>query len=159
MLGNTFNILCSSPWIPGPAPENGKPPLPPKSFSTPTSDRGFTGPSVLIGTIQFLCHVWLFVIACMAIEQAPLPFTILCSFPKLMSIESVMPSYHLIFLVPFLLPTIFPSIRVPSNELTIHIRWCKCWASSSASVLPLNIDLPLSKQNSCFQSSNKFEHW
>ena len=45
-----------------------------------------------------------------------------------MSMESVMPSYHLILLTPLLLPTIFPSIRVSSNELALHIRWPKCWS-------------------------------
>ena len=96
MFGNTFNILCSLPWIQGPAPENRKPPFPPKSFSAPTRAKGFTGPSVLIGIIQLLSHVWLFVITCMATEQASLSYTILCSFLKLMSIELVMPSHHLI---------------------------------------------------------------
>ena len=128
MFGYTFNILCSLPWIQGPAPEDGKPPLPLKSFSTPTRARGFTGHFVLIGILQLLSHVWLFVITCMATEQASLSFNILCGFLKLMSIESVMPSHHLIPLIPLLLPTIFPSIRVSSNELAFHIRWPKCWS-------------------------------
>ena len=50
---------------------------------------------------------------------------------KLMSIESVMPSNHLILCHPFLLlPSIFPSIRVFSNESVLHIRWPKCWSFS-----------------------------
>ena len=50
---------------------------------------------------------------------------------KLMSIESVMPSNHLILCGPLLLPTsIFPSIRVFSNESALHIRWPKCWSFS-----------------------------
>ena len=57
MFGNTFNILCSLPWIQEPAPENRKPPFPPKSFSAPTRAKGFTGPSVLIGIILLLSHV------------------------------------------------------------------------------------------------------
>ena len=57
-----------------------------------------------------------------------------------MSIESVMPSNHLILCHPLLfLPSIFHSIRVFSNELDLHIRWQKCWTLASASVLPINI--------------------
>ena len=57
ILGNTFKILCSLPWIQGPAPEDGKPPLPLKSFSTPTRTRAFSGLCVLIGIVQLLSHV------------------------------------------------------------------------------------------------------
>ena len=163
MFGNTFNILCSLHWIQGPGPENGKPPFPHKSFSTPTRARGFTGHSVLIGIIQLLSHIWLFVITCMAKEQASLSYNILCSFLKLMSIESCplspMQSHHLIPLIPLLMSSIFPSISVSSNELDIHIRWPKSWSFNFSSVLPLNIALPLPKQNSCFQPYNKIEHW
>ena len=63
----------------------------------------------------------------MATEQASLSFTILWSFLKLMSIELVMPSQHLIPLIPLLLPTVFPRIRASSNELALHIGWPKCW--------------------------------
>ena len=49
---------------------------------------------------------------------------------KLMSIESVMPSNHLILCHPLLLPSIFPSIRVFSNESVLSIRWPKCWSFS-----------------------------
>ena len=57
---------------------------------------------------------------------------------KLMSIESVMPSSHLILCCPLLLlPSIFPSIRVFSNESVLHIRWPKCW-SFSFSISPSN---------------------
>ena len=59
---------------------------------------------------------------------------------QLMSIESVMPSNHLILCRPHvLLPSIFPSIRVFSNESVIRMRWPKYWSSVSASVLPMNI--------------------
>ena len=159
MFVNTFKILCSLPWIQGPAPEDGKPPLPPKSFSTPTSARGFTGPCVLIGIVQLLSNVWLFVITCMAAKQASLTFTISWSFLKLMSIESVMPSHHLILLITLLLPTVFPSISVLPMSWVFTSDGLSVGASSSASVLPLNIALPLAKQNSCFQSPNKIEHW
>ena len=67
----------------------------------------------------------------MAARQAPLSFTISLSFLQLMSIESVMPSNHLILCYPLLLlPSIFPSIRVFSNELALHIRWPKYWSFS-----------------------------
>ena len=63
--------------------------------------------------------------------QAPLSFTISWSLLKLMSIESAMPSNHLILCCPLLLlPSIFPSIRVFSNELALHIRWPKYWSFS-----------------------------
>ena len=65
-------------------------------------------------------------------------FTISGSLLKLMSIESVMPSNHLILCVPLLLPySIFPSIRVFSNESVLHIRWPKYW-SFSFSISPSN---------------------
>ena len=58
--------------------------------------------------------------------------------PKLMSIESVMPSSHLILCCPLLLlPSIFPSIRIFSNESALHIRWPKYW-SFSFSISPSN---------------------
>ena len=64
-------------------------------------------------------------------RQASPSFTISRSLPKLMSIESVMPSNHLILCRPLLLlPSIFPSIRVFSSESVLHIRWPKCWSFS-----------------------------
>ena len=72
------------------------------------------------------------------IIQASLSFTIFWSLLKLMSIESVMPSSHLILCHPLLfLPSIFPSIRVFSNESTLPIKWPKYW-SFSFSVSPSN---------------------
>ena len=63
--------------------------------------------------------------------QVSLSFTISQSLPKLMSIESVMPSNHLVLCHPLLLlPSIFPSIRIFSNELAFHIRWSKYWSFS-----------------------------
>ena len=71
-------------------------------------------------------------------HQAFLSFTISLSLLKLMCIESVMPSNHLILCRPFLLlPSIFPSIRVFSNESALHIRWPKYW-SFSFSISPFN---------------------
>ena len=74
-----------------------------------------------------------------AAHQASLSFTISRSLLKLMSIKSVMTSNHLILCRPLLLPSIFPSIRVFSNELALRIRWQSIGASPSASVLPVNI--------------------
>ena len=62
--------------------------------------------------------------------QASLSITNSWSLLKLMSIESVMPSNHLIFCCPLLPPSMFPSIRVFSNELVLHIRWPKYWSFS-----------------------------
>ena len=69
--------------------------------------------------------------------QDSLSFTMSRSLLKLMSIESVMPSNHLILCRPLLLPSIFPSIRVFSNELALHMRWPKYW-SFSFSISPSN---------------------
>ena len=69
---------------------------------------------------------------CTAARQASLSITNSQSVLKLMSLELVMPSNHLILCHPlFLLPSIFPSIRVFSNESVLHIRWLKYWSFSS----------------------------
>ena len=82
-----------------------------------------------------LSHVQLFATP-RAAHQAPLPFTVSHSLPRLMSIESVMPSNHLILCRPLLLPpAIFPVIRVFSNDSVLHIRWPKYW-SLSFSICP-----------------------
>ena len=74
----------------------------------------------------------------MAAHQASLSFTISQNMLKLMSIESVMPSNHLILCCPLLLlPSVFPSIRVFSNKSALHIRWPKYW-SFSFSISPSN---------------------
>ena len=72
-----------------------------------------------------------------AAHQASLFFTISRSLLKLMSIESVMPSNHLILCRPLLLPSVFPTIRVFSNESALHIKWPKYW-SSGFSISPSN---------------------
>ena len=70
----------------------------------------------------------------------PCPFSNFRSLLKLRSIELVMPSNHLtLCCLLFLLPSIFPSIRVFSSVLVLHMRWPKYWISASASVLPMNI--------------------
>ena len=78
--------------------------------------------------IQSLYHVWLFATAWTAAHLAPLPSTISQSLLKFMSIEIVMPSNHLILCCPLLLPSIFPSIRVFSNESVLRIKRPKYWS-------------------------------
>ena len=82
-------------------------------------------------SVQLLSHVWLFVTPWTTARQASLSITNSQSPPKPMSIESVMPSNHLILCHPLLLlASIFPSIRVFSNESALHIRWPKYWSFS-----------------------------
>ena len=89
-------------------------------------------------SVQSLSHVWLFAAPWTAARQAFLSITNSRSPPKPMSIESMMPSSHLILCCPLLLlPSIFPSIRVFSNESILHIRWPKYW-SFSFSISPSN---------------------
>ena len=80
--------------------------------------------------VQLLSSVRLFATPRTAAHQASLFFTIFWSLLKLMSIESVMPSNHLILRHPLLLPSSFPSIRVFSNESVLLIRWPKYWRLS-----------------------------
>ena len=88
-------------------------------------------------SVQF-SHVWLFVTPWTAAHQASLSITNSWSLFKLMSIESVMPSNHLILCHPLLLlPSIFPSMGVFFNESVLHIRWPKYW-SFSFSISPSN---------------------
>ena len=80
---------------------------------------------------QSLSRVWLFATPWTAARQASLSITNSQSPPKPMSIESGMPSNHLILCCPLLLlPSIFPSIRVFSNESALHIRWSSYWSFS-----------------------------
>ena len=82
-------------------------------------------------SVQSLSHVRLFVTPWIAAHQASLSITSSWSLPKLMCIESVMPSSHLSLCCPlFLLPPIPPSIRVFSNESTLRMRWPKYWSFS-----------------------------
>ena len=92
----------------------------------------------IVVVVQLLSHVQLFAMPWIAACQAPLSSTISQSLFKLMSIESEMLSNHFILCHPLLLlPSIFPSIRVFSNELALHIRWPKYW-SFSFSISPFN---------------------
>ena len=94
-----------------------------------------------IAIVQLLSHVQLFAAPLAAACQASMSFTISQSLLKLMSTELMMPSNHLILCrLLLLLPSVFPSIRVLSNEWALHIRWPSTGASTSASVLPMNIE-------------------
>ena len=94
--------------------------------------------SHVTAVVQLPSHVQLFATPWTAAHQASLSFTPSQSLLRLMSIESVMPSNHLILYHPFLLlPSIFPSIRVFPNESGLPIRWPKCWSFSS-SISPSN---------------------
>ena len=89
-------------------------------------------------SVQSLSRVPLFATPWTAAHQASLSITNAQSLPKLMSTELVMPSNHLILCRPLLLlPSIFPSIRVISNESALHIRWPKYW-SFSFNISPSN---------------------
>ena len=101
------------------------------------SHKLFFGPSQF-SSVQSLSCVWLFVTPWTAAHQASLSITNSWSLLKLMSIESVIPSSHLILCRPLLLsPSIFPSIRVFSNESVLHIRWSKYW-NFSFNISPSN---------------------
>ena len=93
---------------------------------------------LIISSVQSLCRVQLFATPWPAAHQASLSITNSWNLLKLMSIELVMPSNHLILCRPlFLLPSIFPSIRVFPNESVLHRRWPKYW-SFSFSISPSN---------------------
>ena len=89
-------------------------------------------------SVKSLSHVWLFATPWTAARQASLSITNSWNLLKLMSIEPVMPSNHLILCYPLLLlPSIFPSIRVFSSESILRIRWPKYW-NFSFSISPSN---------------------
>ena len=90
--------------------------------------------------VQSISHVWFFETSWIPARQAPLSSAISRSLSKFMPIESVLPSNHFVLCRPLLLlPSIFPSIRVFSSELALHIRWPKYWSLSfSFSISPSN---------------------
>ena len=99
----------------------------------------FVFPPLMFSSVQSLSRIRLFATPWNAAHQASLSITNSRSSPKLMCIESVMPSSHLILCRPLLLlPSIFPSIRVFYNESTLPMRWPKYW-SFSLSISPMNI--------------------
>ena len=81
-------------------------------------------------SVQSLSCIWLFATLWTPAHQASLSISNSQSSPKLLSIESMMPSSHLILCCPLLLPSIFPNIRVFSNESAPHIRWPSYWSFS-----------------------------
>ena len=82
-----------------------------------------------LSSVQWLSHVQLFVTSWITAHQASLSIINSRSLLKFMSIESVIPSSHLILCHPLLLlPSVFPSIRVFSNESVLHIKWPKYWS-------------------------------
>ena len=92
----------------------------------------------MLSSVQLLSHIQLLPTLWTAARKASLSITNSRSLLKLMSIESVMPSNHLTLFHPLLLlPSIFPSIRVFSNESVLCIRWPKFW-SFSFSISPSN---------------------
>ena len=102
-----------------------------REYSTTASLKTINSRIVVV--VQLLSHVQLFAIPWTAACQASLSFTISWNLLKFTFIESVMPSNHLILCRPLLfLPSIFPSIRIFSKELALHIRWPKCWSFSTS---------------------------
>ena len=100
------------------------------------SSRSFTVSGLQFSSVQLLSRVWLFATRWITARQASLSITDSRSSLRLTSIESVMPSSHIILCCPLLLlPSIFPSIRVFSNESALYSRWPKYWSFS------LNISL------------------
>ena len=89
-------------------------------------------------SVQWYSRVWLFATPWTTAYQTSLSITNSRSLPKLMSIESVMPSNHLILCRPLLLPSIFPNIKVFSNESALCISGQNIGVSASTSVLPMN---------------------
>ena len=101
---------------------------------------GFRSACYSFSSVQSFSCVRLFATPWTAACQASLSITNSQSLLKLMSIESVMPSNHLVLCCPLLLPpSIFPSIRVFSSESVLHIRWPKYW-SFSFSISPSGVN-------------------
>ena len=126
---------------------------------------------ILLAVVVMSSHAWLFATQWSAAREASLSFTVSHSLLKLMSIELVMPSNHLILCYPLLLlPSLFPISRVFSNELALCIRWPKYWSlifSSSSSneysgLISLRIDWFISLQSKglsrLFSSTTVWRH-
>ena len=115
----------------------------PHIFPSATSPEFFSDSFLIhysISSVQSLSCVQLFATPRTAAHQASLSITNFWNLPKLMYIESIMPSNHLILCLPLLLlPSIFPRIRVFLNESALRIRWPKDWSFTTASVLPMDI--------------------
>ena len=102
-----------------------------KNYGPPGNIIQGEGKVWFVVVVQLLSCVWLFVTSWTAAYEVSLSFIIFQNLLKFMSIQSVIPSNHLILCCPlFFLPSIFPSIRVFSNELVLGIRWQKYWSFS-----------------------------
>ena len=111
-------------------------------FSRDLPDLRIEPRSPAFSSVQSLSRVWLFATPWTPARHASLSITNSWTLPKLMSIESVMPSNHLILCRPLLLlHSIFPRIRLFSNESALHIRWPKYWSFS------FNISPPMDTQD------------
>ena len=130
-------LPCPPPGdLPNPGMEPRSPTL--QADSLPSEPPGEPKLMHRFSSVQSLSRVQLFVTPWTAACQASLSITNSQSSPKPMSIESVMPSNHLILCCPLLLlPSIYPSIRVFSNESVLCIRWPKYW-SFSFNISPSN---------------------
>ena len=105
--------------------------LPERHLAPDSTGEGTTPASGMFSSVQSLSCVQLFATPWTAARQASLSITISQSLLKVMSIESVMASNHLILCRPLLLlPSIFPSVRVFSSESALQIRWPKDWSFS-----------------------------
>ena len=133
--------FLSPGYLPNPGIEPGSPTLQADALpSEPPGNLPYNnkGSLLAISLVQLLSSVQLFVTPLTAARQASLSITNSQNLPELMSIESVTPSNHLILCHHLLLlPSIFPSIRVFSNESALHIRWPKYW-SFSFNISPSN---------------------
>ena len=111
----------------------------------------------LLAVVQLLSHVWFFATPWTAARQASLSFTMSWSLLKLMSIESVMPSNHLILSHPFpFIPSIFPNIRVFSNELVLYINLLREQLSDGELNIGRNVGC---KGHSDEVSGGNKQHW
>ena len=106
---------------------------------------------VFITVVQVLSRVWLFVSPWTASLQSSLSFTISRNLLNLMFTVSVMPPNHIILCCPLLLlPSIFPSITVFSNESALYIRWPKYWSFSFGIIPPNEYSGLISFRIACF---------
>ena len=108
-------------------------------ISAPSLTTDFQNALAATAVVQLLSHVRFFVTPWTAAHQASPSLTISWSLLKLMSIDLVMPSNHLVLCCPLLLPSIFPIIRIFSSESALASGGQNIGASASASVLPMNI--------------------
>ena len=122
-----FRAIASQTQYPLFIERPGSPPF----LRTPNGIQGDTPELLQFRSVQSLSNVRLFTTSWTTARQVSLSITNFQSLLKLISTESVIPSNHLILCRPLLfLPSIFPSIRVFSNESALHIRWPKYWSFS-----------------------------